>query len=104
MHAVLHWLAHVFLSITGANNQGTIQYGSWSGWVPCLGLLTVAAGVWKHVNCHAPGCWWVGRYPTEGGEFKLCHRHHPEHDGKKPTLDDIHHRHHVRKASTIRNR
>ena len=87
------WLLHLI----GADDVSGEWYGFWSGFGSILipPLLTAVPIVWvllrKH-NCHARGCWRIGRHPVEGTGFVVCRRHHP--DGK-PTAADIRERYHL---------
>jgi hypothetical protein len=55
------------------------------------GIFAFVAIQFRHTNCHAPGCWRVGRYQLAGGEYKVCSRHHPATEGKEqPSLEHIH--------------
>jgi hypothetical protein len=71
-------------------------YGFWSGFGSDLGEYAVVASLvssavlaLRHINCHEPGCWRVGRYPVAGGEFKMCHIHHPDFGGAHPSREYI---------------
>jgi hypothetical protein len=48
-----------------------------SGFLPALtvlGLFTFVVGAWRHVNCHEPGCWRIGRHRLNGTPW--CNVHH----------------------------
>src|SRR5215510_7999415 len=87
-----HWLGvH-----TGNLNESGAYYAFWTGFgsdLAELGILgAIGTGVYQPVkkyNCHAPRCWRVGSYPAAGGQFLLCHHHHPDFAGTKPTHDLI---------------
>lgn len=57
--------------------QGTSAwYQLWSGFIPALtvvSLATLIGGMWHHVNCHADGCWRIGRHHLNGQVW--CNRH-----------------------------
>ena len=100
-----HWLqVH-----TGTVNEPGVYYGFWSGFGSDLeefGILgAIGAGIYqlvKKYNCHEPGCWRVGQYPAAGGQFLLCHRHHPDYQGLKPThelIQRLHYEHLERQAA-----
>ncbi len=101
-----HWLqVH-----TGTVNESGVYYGFWSGFGSDLeefGILGAAgAGIYqlfKKYNCHEPGCWRVGQYPAAGGQFLLCHRHHPDYQGRKPTHELIQrlHREHLERQAAM---
>jgi hypothetical protein len=98
---VRHWLAvH-----TGTVNESGPWYGFWSGFGSDLsefGVIgVIGTGVYQLVrkyNCHAPGCWRVGRHPAAGGQFLLCYHHHPDYAGKKPTSEMIQRLHEQNRA------
>jgi hypothetical protein len=60
--------------------------------VTTLGLSTIVAGLWHHLNCRATGCGRVGTHPDSRG-VKWCWRHHPDHQGQKPTTEMLHRLH-----------
>ena len=102
-----HWLqVH-----TGTVNEPGPYYGFWSGFGSDLeefGILgAIGAGIYqlvKKYNCHEPGCWRVGQYPAAGGQFLLCHRHHPDYQGRKPThelIERLHREHLERQAAML---
>lgn len=39
-----------------------------------LGLSTIIAGLWHHVNCHEDACWRIGKHKVNGTPW--CNRHH----------------------------
>ena len=85
MNAFGHWL----LTVTGINNEAGKWYAFWSGFGANFGEVTLLAGVlaaWHRVNCHAKGCWRIGRQQVAGTTLVVCRRHHP--DGK-PTREHI---------------
>lgn len=78
-------------------------YGWWSGFGSVFPWVLIGSGGvigvlilhWRHVNCHKPGCWRVGKYPLAGGEFKVCGLHQPDWKGKHPPeghIKDAHER------------
>lgn len=73
-----HPLAH-FL---GIDTQQSQNYDFVSGVGPmiiaAMGFSGALATMVHHVNCHAPGCWRVGKYPLAGGQWKVCRWHHPD--------------------------
>lgn len=75
LHAVGNWI-YWFFGFSGTGSH----YGAWSGALSDVGEVTliglVAAGL-RHANCHASGCWRVGRHHVEGTPFKVCRKHHP---------------------------
>ena len=86
---LLHWL--------GVDDVSGAAYAFWSGFGSILipPLLTAGPVMWvllrKH-NCHAKGCWRIGRHPVEGTGYVVCRRHHPD---EKPTAAHIRERHHL---------
>jgi len=101
-----HWLqVH-----TGIVNEPGPYYGFWSGFGSDLeefGIIgAIGAALYqlvKKYNCHEPGCWRVGQYPAAGGQFLLCHRHHPDYMGMKPTHELIErlHREHLANQAAL---
>lgn len=59
------------------------------GWVIVLGNL------WWHTRCDSPRCMRKGRHKTADGHHKLCRPHHPDLPNRKPSLNEIHLRHHA---------
>jgi hypothetical protein len=85
-HAVLHWLAvH-----TGTVNEPGPYYGFWSGFGSDLSMFAASIAALRHLNCGAPRCWRLGRFPTADRMHRLCVHHHPDLQGKKRTLEEIH--------------
>lgn len=75
-------------------------YQFWSGLGSDLSeitLLGLALGAWRHVNCHAPWCFRLGKHPTADGQHKLCRRHHPDLPDRAPSLATIQARHRAAK-------
>jgi hypothetical protein len=71
-----------------------------SGFIPALtvvGLSTLIAGAWRHLNCHTDSCARIGRFPVAGGAFKVCSKHHREITGhpSKLTIDVLRAAHRV---------
>jgi hypothetical protein len=54
-------------------------------------------------SCHEPSCRRIGNHQAAGSQFLLCYRHHPDHDGKRPTAEMIRrlHRDHVRRQRYV---
>jgi hypothetical protein len=113
---IVIWLMHArgvgyWLQVhTGTVNESGPYYGFWSGFgsdIEEFGILGgIGAGIYqlvKKYNCHEPGCWRVGKYPAAGGQFMLCYRHHPCHNGKRPTHELIQrlHREHLEREAAI---
>lgn len=73
------------------------SYGFWSGFgsvIPwsLFSLGGIFAGIavgLRHLNCHEPGCWRMGKFPLAGGEFKVCGKHNPDFEGKHPPRGKI---------------
>lgn len=74
----------------GFDSQATMAYAFVSGIGPMLltaiGMSTLIGGLWHHVNCHEPGCWWVGRHKVNGTPW--CNRHHQSARAEQ-TTDDL---------------
>lgn len=57
-------------------------YQVWSGILgsfimPRLDVLAGLALWWHRHNCHAQGCYRIGRHPVAGTQFVVCAHHHP---------------------------
>lgn len=69
---MIRWIVHVI----GLDDPSGYWYMWWSGFGADLSMF-VGVGVWyRHRNCHARGCWRLGRYPTTDGPWMTCRRHH----------------------------
>jgi hypothetical protein len=79
--------------VTGSRNETGGWYGFWSGFaggVRVFEWFVIGALLYWHHTCHhSPWCLRWGKYPAAGGLFRLCHRHHPDLDGKRPHADLI---------------
>jgi hypothetical protein len=87
------WLA-VHLGIT---NEAGSYYAFWSAPGSDISEVAILGGLYgmlRHLNCHAPRCWRLGKHPTADGTFKLCPKHHPE-VGTNVSLADIHAAHYA---------
>lgn len=98
---------------TGTTNEPGPYYGFWSGFGSDLGEYVLVSGAfsglwlhYQHLNCHDRegwlpwGCWRIGKYQAAGGQYKLCHKHHPDLMGEHPSraLMHLHHQQHKDKA------
>ncbi len=63
------WLAHIL----GLDSASGPWYLWWSGAGSDLGELTILVVVWRHLNCHEPGCWRLARH-----RMPHCRKH--QHD------------------------
>jgi hypothetical protein len=62
-----------------ASSSTPWTYQLLSGFVPALtvlGLVTLIAGAWHHVNCHEDRCWRIGKHKVDGTPW--CSRHHEQ--------------------------
>ena len=52
----------------------------------CLSYLAIVPAVLRHLNCHEKRCWRLGKheYDYNGTKYKVCAKHHPAMDHKKP--------------------
>lgn len=84
---------HGMLVFFGLTNASGRAYAFWSGIGSDIGELTIIGGlvaIYRKHNCHARGCWRVGRLAVAGTPYVVCHRHHPDHDGaRKATAETI---------------
>ena len=77
------------------------NYAFYSGIGPMLltavGLSTIIAGLFKHLNCHTAGCFRIVRHKIAGGEYGVCGRHWREINGHpadhKFTVEHLRERH-----------
>ena len=84
---MLHVL-EVFAKVFGVGPQANgWTYSLWSGIGGDLMIFGGAAALWRHMNCHRERCWRLGRHTA--GQFKVCAKHHPEHDGRSVPQDVI---------------
>lgn len=65
---MLHWLAHFF----GLDNASGAYYLAWSGPAGDLTTLAIVAVIWRHLNCHTPGCKGIAHFPLKGSPYKVC--------------------------------
>jgi hypothetical protein len=61
-------------------------YNFISGPLADITLLGGAIAIYRKHNCHARGCWRVGRHPVSGTEYIVCRKHHPH---ESPTAEQI---------------
>lgn len=81
----MHFLAHWF----GVGSTTNTAYSFWSGSGSCLTYLGILGTALHHVNCHAKGCYRVGRHLVAGTPYKVCRRHHPDIPDKGATTAQI---------------
>lgn len=85
--AVLH--EHGFAHALGVDTQASQQYDFVSGVGPmiltALSMTTIVSGLWSAHNCHATGCWRIGRHKVKGTPW--CNHHH-EQARAEDTLED----------------
>jgi hypothetical protein len=92
-----------FFAVTGAKDEAGPVYGTWSGFAGGLQVfewLTLGLLIFWRGTCHAsPWCLRHGKYEAAGGMFKLCGRHHPDHEQRRgeTRLGMIHRLHHEHK-------
>lgn len=92
------------IHLLGIDTQQSDNYDFVSGVGPmiiaALGFGGVVGGMWHHLNCHADGCFLIGRYPLAGGKWKVCRRHHPDEQVRQGKLS-VHliHREHAEHAA-----
>jgi hypothetical protein len=61
-------------------------YAFLSGPLADITLLGGGYALLRHHNCHAKGCWRIGRYRVDGTGYVVCRRHHPH---PRPTAAQI---------------
>ena len=95
MRGPLMW--HAILHFFGVIDEGGKGYAFWSGVGSDIGevaIIGAVLGMYRKHNCHATGCWRIGKHPVEGTGFITCRKHHPLIRSDGPlTADDIAHAH-----------
>jgi hypothetical protein len=69
------WLLHVL----GVDNEAGRWYAFWSGFGSDLSEAAIVGAVlggYRKHNCHARGCWRIGRHVVDGTPW--CNRHHED--------------------------
>ena len=87
---------------TGTVNESGPYYGFFSGFgsdLSELALLGAVAAGYRKINCRQPRCLRIGHYPDSRG-VKWCGMHHPDHKGRKPTVELLHRLHREHKERT----
>ena len=79
---VLDWLYHAG-RWTWHDPDG---YNFISGPLADITLLGAGYAILRRHNCHARGCWRIGRHQVLGTTYVVCRRHHPE---ESPTAEHI---------------
>ncbi len=85
----MHWLQLFFGFQNGDGNSSSYLF--WSGFGSDLGELAIVAGlvsIYRKHNCHAKGCFRLGKFPVDGTPFITCRKHHPHIDAA-PTAEQI---------------
>jgi hypothetical protein len=79
---VFDWIYHS-LRWTWHDPDG---YNFISGPLADVTLLGGAYAILRRHNCHAKGCWRIGRHKVPGTDYITCRKHHPH---TTPTAQDI---------------
>lgn len=61
-------------------------YNIISGPLADITLLGGGYAILRRHNCHAKGCWRIGRHAVDGTTYVVCRKHHPD---KSPTAQEI---------------
>ena len=61
-------------------------YNFISGPLADITLLGAGYAILRRHNCHARGCWRIGRHQVLGTTYVVCRKHHPE---ETPTAEHI---------------
>jgi hypothetical protein len=61
-------------------------YNFISGPLADITLLGGAYAILRRHNCHAKGCWRIGRHQVAGTTYVVCRKHHPD---ETPTAEQI---------------
>jgi hypothetical protein len=89
------WLYGLGVHPYPASSSTPWSYQLWSGLVPSLTVLTLIGaliGAYRLRNCKMERCPWLGHY-TDSRGVRWCGRHHPDHQGEKPTSAMLHQLH-----------
>lgn len=81
------WLYALGVHPYPASSSTPWTYQLWSGLIPSLTVVTLlgaVAGAYRMRNCKMERCPWLGHY-TDSRGTRWCGRHHPDHQGQKPT-------------------
>lgn len=66
------------IHLLGIDTQQSDNYDFFSGVGPVvvtgIGYTGMIAGLWHHVNCHASGCWRIGRHKVDGTPWCNAHQ------------------------------
>lgn len=93
---------HSILDFFGIIDEGGKGYGFWSGIGSDIGevaIIGAVVGMFRKHNCHATGCWRIGKHPVEGTGYITCRKHHPVISSDGPvTVGDIAAAHHLAHA------
>lgn len=87
---VLDWTYHA-IRWTWHDPDG---YNFISGPLADITLLGGAYAIFRRHNCHAKGCWRVGRHKVPGTDYIVCRKHHPH---ESPSAEQILAEHHAAK-------
>jgi hypothetical protein len=79
---IFDWLYHA-IRFTWHDPDG---YNFVSGPLADITLLGGAYASIRRHNCHAKGCWRLGRHKVPGTDYIVCRKHHPH---TTPTAEDI---------------
>lgn len=83
-HGIVHFLGVDY----GVAYGHWIWYNFWSGWAGSffVGTIVYFTLFYWHRTCHHSWkCLRLGKYQAADGLFKLCHLHHPDLEGRRPT-------------------
>jgi hypothetical protein len=76
----MSYLWHIILNWTGTSAPGNEVYNFWSGFGSDIGEVVIIGAIYqvyrKH-DCHAKGCWRIGRHVVDGTPYITCKKHHP---------------------------
>jgi hypothetical protein len=97
---------HDIAWVLGLTNASGGWYLLWSGIFGDVTIFAALAIFLHHRNCHARGCWRIGRHPVEGTPYVVCRRHHPDMPDEQPTAEQIgnQHRLHLKRLHLLNGR
>ncbi len=96
---LFHWFLHL---IGVLPRTPSTAYNFWSGFGSDLTYLAILGAAWRHLNCHAQGCWRLAKHQVEGTPYKTCRKHHPTVPNEGPTVEHIHAAHAAANPKPVR--
>lgn len=83
-----NWLGFSKYDYFTAGTNYAFTSGPGPMFLTAVGLSTIIAGLWHHVNCHEPGCMRIGRHKIDGTPW--CNTHQGKaRERADATLNDV---------------